>query len=90
MQEAGTELKRARGQLNRIRKSVDLKIKQSEYPQPRAKVLRILRSARSEFKQLISLARKYPDLNLDIQLLEDELNSIEANYEKIRRGSRRR
>jgi len=90
VQSARTELRRARGQLNRIRKSIDLKVKQSEYPHPRAKVLRILRSARSEYKQLINLARKYPDLHLDIQLLEEELNSIEADYEKIRMESRRR
>lgn len=90
MQKARVELKRARGQLNRIRKSIDFKIKQSEHPQPLYKVLKILRSAKSEFKTLIRLAKKYPDLGLDIQQLEEELNSIEANYEKIKMGSRRR
>ena len=90
MQKARVELKRARGQLNRIRKSIDFKIKQSEHPQPLYKVLKILRTAKSEFKILIRLARKYPDLGLDIQQLEEELNSIEANYEKIKMGSRRR
>lgn len=90
VQKARTELERARGQLNRIRKSIDLKVKQSKHPQPVRKVLKILRSAKSEFKTLIKMAKKYPDLNLDVQALEDELNSIQAEYERIKRESRRR
>ena len=87
VQKAGMELKRARGQLNRIRKSIDFKIEQSKYQHPRPKVLEILRSAKSEFQTLIKLAKKYPDLELDIQALEDELNSIEAAYQDAKRGS---
>lgn len=89
-QKAREELRRAQGQLNRIRKSIDLKIKQSGQRQPRAKVLKTLRSARAEFKTLIKLAKKYPDLGLNIQVLEDELNTIEANYQEVKMGSRRR
>jgi hypothetical protein len=90
IQKAGTELKRARGQVNRIRKSIDLKIEQSKYRHPMPKVLQILRSARSEFQTLIKLAKKYPDLGLNIRALEDELNSIEAAYQDAKRDSRRR
>jgi len=90
VQNARIELNRARGQLNRIRRSIDFKIKQSENPQPVRKVLKILRSAKSEFKTLIKLAKKYPDLRLNIQVLEEELNSVEADYEKIKMESRRR
>ncbi len=90
VQKAREELRRAQGQLNRIRKSIDLKIKQSGHRQPRAKVLKILRSARAEFKTLIKLAKKYPDLGLNIQVLEDELNTVEANYQEVKMGSRRR
>jgi len=89
VQKAGMELKRARGQLNRIRKSIDFKIEQSKYRHPRSEVLSILRSAKSEFQTLIKLARKYPDLGLNIQVLEDELNSVEAAYQDAKRGSRR-
>lgn len=85
IQEARTELKRAMGQVNRIRKSIDLKIAQSKYPHPKPKVLEILRSAKSEFQTLIKLAKKYPDLELDVQSLEKELNSIEAAYQDIKR-----
>jgi transposase len=87
IQKARMELKRARGQLNRIRKSIDFKIEQSKYRHPKPKVLEILRSAKSEFQTLIKLAKKYPDLELNIQALEDELNSIEAAYQDAKRGS---
>ncbi len=90
IRKAGTELKRARGQVNRIRKSIDFKIEQSKYRHPLPKVLKILRSAKSEFQTLIKLARKYPDLELNIQVLEDELNSIEAAYQDAKRNSGRR
>lgn len=90
MQKAREELRRARGQLNRIRKSIDLKVKQSGQRLPRPKVLKILRSARAEFKTLIKLAKKYPDLGLDIKVLEDELNTIEVNYQQVKMDSRRR
>jgi ATP-dependent protease ClpP protease subunit len=85
IQDARAELKRARGQVNRIRKSIDLKIEQSKYRQPKPKALEILRSAKSEFQTLIKLAKKYPDLELDVQSLEEELNSIEAAYQDVKR-----
>jgi ATP-dependent protease ClpP protease subunit len=85
IQDARAELKRARGQVNRIRKSIDLKIEQSKYRQPKPKVLEILRSAKSEFQTLIKLAKKYPDLELDVQSLEKELNFVEAAYQDAKR-----
>jgi hypothetical protein len=87
IQNARMELKRAKGQLNRIRKSIDFKIEQSKYRHPKGKILEILRSAKSEYQTLIKLAKKYPDLGLNIQVLEDELNSIEAAYQNAKRGS---
>jgi membrane-bound ClpP family serine protease len=85
VQDARAELKRARGQVNRIRKSIDLKIEQSKYRQPKPKALEILRSAKSEFQTLIKLAKKYPDLELDVQSLEKELNFVEAAYQDVKR-----
>jgi len=85
IQDARAELKRARGQVNRIRKSIDLKIEQSKYRQPKPKVLEILRSAKSEFQTLIKLTKKYPDLELDVQSLEKELNFVEAAYQDAKR-----
>jgi hypothetical protein len=85
-----TEFKRAQGQLARIRKSVDFKVKKAEKPLPVQQILKILRGAENEFKALIRLAKKYPDLNLNIQGLEDELNSIKAASQRIKRESKKR
>jgi hypothetical protein len=90
IQQAGEELRRAQGQLKRIRKRVDYAMKKSEGPMYRAEALKLLRDARGEFKTLLNLARKYPDLKLDTRLLEDELNSIEATYRNMKRRMRRR
>jgi hypothetical protein len=90
LQNARLELKRAKGQIERIRKSLDLKTQQLEYEHPTPKVLKILRSARSDFQTLIRLAKKYPDLKLSTRPFEEELNSIEAAYDKVKRTTRRR
>jgi hypothetical protein len=34
---------------------------------------------------LIKLAKKYPDLELDVQSLEKELNFVEAAYQDVKR-----
>jgi len=90
LQDARLELKRAKAQIARIRKSLDLKTQQLEYEHPAPKVLRLLREARSDFQNLIRLAKKYPDLQLATYPLEEELNSIEAAYDKVKRTTRRR
>lgn len=87
---ARRELDRAEGQLGRIRKSFDLKVKKSKGQMSRAEALKLLRDARNEFKTLIGLARRYPDLGLDIVALENEFNTIEAAYQNVKRRSRRR
>ena len=90
LQDARLELQRAKAQIARIRKSLDLKTQQLDYEHPTPKVLKILQEARSDFQTLIRLAKKYPDLQLAIYPLEEELNSIEAAYDKIKRTTRRR
>jgi hypothetical protein len=54
----------------------------------RGEALRTLRDARSEFRTLLNLARRYPDLELDVTVLEDELNSIDAAYRNMKRQTR--
>ncbi|MHC4694183.1 MAG: hypothetical protein ACYS67_15685 [Planctomycetota bacterium] len=90
LQNARQELKRAKLQIERIRKSIDLKTEQLEYQHPPPKVLKILKSARSDFQTLIKLAKRYPDLKISPRPFEEELNSIEALYDKVKRSTRRR
>jgi membrane-bound ClpP family serine protease len=90
MANARRELELVGKRLAEIRKSLDLKIKQAQNPQPTPKALSILRGARSDFETLITLTKKYPDLPFDVAALESELNSINAEIEKISRESRSR
>ena len=90
LQNARTELKRAKGQVQRLRKAIDLKTKQLEYPHPMPKILKLLRETKADLQTLISLAARYPDLRLSRRSLETELNSVEAAYDTAKTTTRRR
>jgi membrane-bound ClpP family serine protease len=89
IQQAGEELRRAQGQLARIRKIVDFEVKKAEGEMYQAEAIKLLHDARGQFKKLLNLARTYPDLNLDVTAIEDQLNSIEASYRNLKREVRR-
>ena len=84
IQKAGKELKRAKLKVGRLNKSLDLKSKQILQTRYRANALRILREARKDYKVLVTLAKRYPDLHMAPQLLEGRLNSVEAAYQKAK------
>ncbi|HDZ69203.1 MAG TPA: hypothetical protein ENH43_02150 [Phycisphaerales bacterium] len=84
IQKAGKELKRAKLRVGKLSKSLDLKIKQIGYAPPMPKALKILRNAKSDYKTLITLAKRYPDLYINIQFLEEQLNSVEAVYQEAK------
>jgi membrane-bound ClpP family serine protease len=73
-----------------IRESLDLKYKQMELAQTAPKALGVLNGAKSDFETLKGLAKKYPDLHIDVRAVEDELNSINAAYESIIAERKRR
>jgi len=73
-----------------IRESLDLKFKQFELAQTAPKALGVLNGAKSDFETLKGLAKKYPDLHIDVRAVEDELNSINAAYESIIAERKRR
>ena len=87
---ARKELQIAKRRMDEIIKSLDLKIKQSKYPQPAPKIMGILQGARSDFENLKTLAKKYPDLDMDVKDIEKVLNSIQADYENASRETRSR
>jgi membrane-bound ClpP family serine protease len=90
MANARKELQIAKRRMDEIEKSLDLKIKQSKYPQPASKILGILQGAKSDFENLKNLAKKYPDLHMDVEDIEKILNSIQADYENASRETRSR
>ncbi len=90
VQEAAKQFKFARTKFYKLRKSLDLKYKQAQGRQSTPRVLKILREVRIDYKTLIRLARRYPDLNINVEALESELNTIEAAYKNIKIGSRQK
>jgi ClpP class serine protease len=80
----------AQRKMNETLKDFDLKVEQSKYQQPAPKFMSMLREARTDVETLKTLAKKYPDLHLDTESIEKELNSINAAYENAVRETRKR
>ena len=87
---ARKDLQIAQRKMDDALKSFDMKVQQSKYSQPAPKFLGILRGARTDVETLKTLAQKYPDLHLDTESIEKELNSINAAYENALRETKRR
>jgi len=92
VQKARKIFEMAKRKAEKIRKSLDLKFKQMQQTQDETKALKLLRQIRGNFKSVIILSKRYPDLELSVPVLEDYLNSVEAVYQEAknqRRKSRR-
>jgi len=50
----------------------------------RIRALKLLRDIRKDYKTLIALAKRYPDLEVSVQRLQMQLNSVEALYQKAK------
>jgi hypothetical protein len=87
---ARREMQIVQRRVEEIGKSLDLKAKQFKYPQTQGKALGLMRGAKEDFETLKTLAEKYPDLNIDIQEVEEIINSINASYENALRETRQR
>lgn len=87
IQKAGKEFKLARRKLESLSNSIDLKNKHLARQKERSRALGILRGFIRDYKEMIKLARRYPDLEMNIAAMEAELNSAEALYkaEKMRK-----
>ena len=83
-QKARKELERAVRGFKRVSKAIDLKIKESQNVTSRPRALKILRGARDDYNSLLQLAKRYPDLNVSVHLLEESLNSVEAAYKEAK------
>jgi membrane-bound ClpP family serine protease len=86
-QKAGKQFERAKQRFHRLSNSLDLKIKQWKQTQIPVRGMKLLRDIRKDYKTLIALAQRYPDLNVNVRALEAQLNFAEALYKegKMRR-----
>jgi membrane-bound ClpP family serine protease len=83
-QNATKQFKRAKLRFNKLSKSLDLKIKQMKQAQTRHRALKLLRDIKKEYKAMLTLARRYPDLKVNIPLLQQQLNSAEVLYKETK------
>ena len=81
-QQAHEQFKRAEQRFNKISKSLDLKIKQFKRAETQIRAVKMLREIRDGYKSLAALAKLYPDLQVDVNYLNKQLNSAEALYEQ--------
>jgi membrane-bound ClpP family serine protease len=83
-QKAGRQFRRAQLRVKRLKKSLDLKIKELKQAPNKHRTLKLLSDIKKDYSSLITLARRYPDLRLNAQSLETQLNSVEALYLKTK------
>lgn len=84
--DAAREFRAVTLKYNKLMKSLDLKQKEIPGSKPRPRILKILRELKSDYQVLIKLAKRYPDLGVSVQRLEENLNYVEAAYQNIKRG----
>ncbi len=87
---ARKDLQIARRKLEAAIRDFDLKVEQSKHPQPVPKFMTILREARTDVETIKNLSKRYPDLHIDTESAEKELNVLNAAYESALRETKRR
>ncbi len=76
--------KKARLKFKRLRNSLDGRIKIIERTDSLEEAINLLRQIRDEYKSLLLLAKRYPDLYLDTELIEEQLDSAMDYYQRAR------
>lgn len=68
----------------RLRSALDGQIKRIEQTDNIAEAVNLLREIRDGYKSLLSLAKRYPDLYLDIELIEEQLDFATDYYQQAK------
>jgi membrane-bound ClpP family serine protease len=68
----------------RLRNALDGQIKKVEQTDNLDEAINLLREIKSEYGSLLSLARRYPDLYLDVDLIEQQLASAQDYYRRAK------
>jgi hypothetical protein len=76
--------KKARLKFRRLRNSLDGRIKIIEQTDSLEEAINLLRQIREEYQSLLLLAKRYPDLYLDTELIEEQLDTASDYYQRAR------
>jgi membrane-bound ClpP family serine protease len=80
-EKAGRQFKRAKQRFINISNGLDMKIKQYRQAPTRIRAVKMLRDIKKDYRTLIGMAKRYPDLQVSVAFLERQLNSAEALYQ---------
>ncbi len=83
------EYDRAEKRAWKLVKDLDLQFKQLQTERYKPRAMSMIRRMRDDYKQLIRVAQRYPDLNIDVNMLNERLNTIEAAYQQAKQQHRR-
>jgi membrane-bound ClpP family serine protease len=76
--------RKARLKFNRLRNNLDGQIKRIEQTDNLTEAINLLREIRDGYKSLLSLAKRYPDLYLDVELIAEQLDSAADYYQQAK------
>ncbi|MFA5423670.1 MAG: hypothetical protein WC374_07395 [Phycisphaerae bacterium] len=82
--DAARTFKKAQLKFDRLRNSLDGRIKQIERADNLQEAINLLREIKFEYQSMLSLAKRYPDLYLDVELIEEQLDSAEDYYRRAK------
>jgi len=86
IQQAAKELSRATLKVKKLREKIDLELKQLKSVKRRGRGMSLVRKVRGRLRTMIVLAKQYPDLQLDLEQLQKDYNSVEAFYQQHKRA----
>jgi hypothetical protein len=86
--EAVRTFRKAKLKFTRLRNTLDANIRRIEKTENLEEAINLLREIREDYKSLLLLAKRYPDLYLDIELIEEQLDSANDYYEKAKAKKR--
>ncbi len=82
--EAVRTFRKAKLKFARLRNTLDGNIRQIERTDNLEEAITLLREIRDDYKSLLLLAKRYPDLYLDVELIEEQLDSAKDYYNKAK------
>jgi ATP-dependent protease ClpP protease subunit len=86
VEKAGEDFRRVKERADQLNRDLYAKFEQLEHARTRAAGMRLIREIKTEMGQLAAIARANPDLNLDVEAIQDEYARVEAFYKQAVRN----
>jgi hypothetical protein len=84
VEQAVRTFRKSRLKYERLRRQLDAQIKKLEMTLDLPEAMTLLKEVIENYKSMLLIAKRYPDLYLDVTLIEEQLSSAEMYYEKAK------